>query len=573
MSNAPATTALEARVRAWIADDPDPAARAELTDLLDRGRTAELAERFAGELRFGTAGLRGRLGAGPSRINRATVRRASAGLARYLLDSFPDARDAGVVVGYDARHGSPDLAREAARVIAGAGLCARLMPRATPTPVLAFAVRALSCAAGVMITASHNPAPDNGYKVYAADGAQIVPPGDAEIMAAIDVVDGIAELPLAEPAALDDAIVERYLAAVVPAATGVAPAARELGTVYTPLHGVGRDVLLAAFRRAGFPDPHVVAAQGDPDPDFPTTSRPNPEEEGVLDLALDDARRLGADLVLATDPDADRLAVAIPWPDAPSGWRVLGGDEIGGLLADALISALPDPGRRLLVTTVVSSSLLSRLADAAGACYAETLTGFKWIMHAHDGHPDTQFMFGYEQALGFAVTDVVRDKDGISAALVMAAIASEAKARGTTVGARLDSLAERFGLHATAERSIELSGPDARERLVRTLADLRAAPPVELIGRPVSTVDDLGDGVRRHRDGREEPLHLPRAEVLILRSEDRLRLAVRPSGTEPKLKIYLEAVVAVTPRGVGAARREARETLDALERQALALVA
>ena len=519
---------VRARVARWIADDPDPAARAELRDLLDRGAQAELEERFAHGLSFGTAGLRGRLGAGPSRMNVATVRRATAGLARHLLDDVDGAAAAGVVVGHDARHGSARFAAEAAAVLSGAGLRTLRLPANAPTPLLAFAVRRLGCAAGVMVTASHNPAQDNGYKVYLGDGAQITPPADARIAAAIDAVGPLARVPLGdggEP--LGDAVAGAYLDAIL-AALPASPA-RELRIVYTPLHGVGGALCLAALDRAGFPAPHVVAEQADPDPAFPTAPRPNPEEEGVLDLALAAAVAHGADVVLANDPDADRLAVAIPDDD---GWRRLHGDETGALLADFLLEHCPDPERALLVTTVASSTLLGRMAAAAGARYAETLTGFKWIMRAVAEAPEHTLLLGYEEALGYAVSDIVRDKDGISAALVLAQLAAAERAAGRTLADRLDAIAARHGRHATAPITLVLEGADGLARMRAIMAAVRADPPAALLGRPVTGVDDLLAGARG----------LPRSDVVVLRAE-RARVVIRPSGTEPKLKAYLEVVV------------------------------
>ena len=415
-------------------------------------------------LRFGTAGLRAPMGPGPDRMNRETVRRASAGLAAWVRERGGTS----IVVGFDARHHSAQFARDAAEMFAGAGLQGLLMHHPTPTPVLAFAVRELGADAGVMVTASHNPAGDNGYKVYAADGAQIVAPTDTEISDLIDAAAPDGTLPRGDPKPADPGIVQRYLAAIVPAALRDAPAQRDVRIVYTPVHGVGRDVMLPALAHAGFPVPHVVAAQAQPDPDFPTAPKPNPEEPGVLDLALADARETGADVVLANDPDADRLAVAVPWtgPEARDGWRRLTGDEAGALLADELLRGSADrgedPAQRLLITTVVSSTLLTRQAQAAGARFELTLTGFKWVMHAAARAAPTRLLLGYEQALGYGVTDLVRDKDGISAGLVMAAIAARARSDGTTIQARLDDLARRFGLHATAERDIDLSGAGGR---------------------------------------------------------------------------------------------------------------
>jgi phosphomannomutase len=520
---------LRARVERWIADDPDPAAQAELRALLDAGAGAELEERFAHGLTFGTAGLRGRLGAGPSRMNLATVRRASAGLASHLLDSVPGAATAGIVVGHDARHGSARFAAEAAAVFSGAGLRTLCLPPQSPTPLLAFAVRHLGCAAGVMVTASHNPAPDNGYKVYLGDGAQISPPADSQIATAIDAVGALADVPTGGGGErLAEEVTEAYLEAILAELPAVA--ARALRIVYTPLHGVGGALCLEALDRAGFPPPFVVAEQAQPDPDFPTAPRPNPEEEGVLDLALAAARREDADIVLASDPDADRLAVAIP--AAGGGWRRLHGDETGVLLGDFLLEHAADPGRGLLVTTVASSTLLARMAQAAGARYAETLTGFKWIMRAVAEHPGHRLVLGYEEALGYAVSDVVRDKDGISAALVMAQLAAEEKRAGRTLEQRLDAIAARFGRHATEPITLQFEGAGGAQRMARMMDAVRADPPATLLGRPVTAVDDLRAGARG----------LPPSDVLVIRA-DGARVVIRPSGTEPKLKAYLEVVV------------------------------
>ncbi len=578
-------------VRAWMAEDPDPACQAELRDLLQHDDRAELADRFGDRLRFGTAGLRGELGAGPTRMNVATVRRTTAGLAAYLSRSVPGASGggvrgsgvsgAGVVIGYDARHGSARFADETARVVTGAGLRAFRLPGRLPTPTLAFAVRHLGAAAGVMITASHNPARDNGYKVYLADGAQIVPPADTAISAAIDEVGPLGLVPLGDPGeAVGSEIIADYLRAIIAALPDTD--ARDLTTVYTPLHGVGRDVLLQAFDRAGFAHPHVVASQAEPDPDFPTVARPNPEEPGALDLATAEARRIGADLLIANDPDADRLAVAIPSQREPGGWRVLSGDELGALLGDHLLTRRADPHRALAVTTVVSSSLLGDLARAAGAQYAETLTGFKWIMHEatqrsaaqHSAaqHAETRLVFGYEEALGYAVNDVVRDKDGISAALAIAGLAADSKRHGLSLADRLDDIARRFGLHGTEQFSLELPGHDGQARIGQIMAELRVSPPVELLGHTVHQVDDLAAGVRRFDDGSEEPLSLPRSDVVIWRTREHDRVVARPSGTEPKLKFYLEVVVPVGKKsgeglGLGEARARAAASLTRLRDQ------
>ncbi|MGN6605412.1 MAG: phospho-sugar mutase [Jatrophihabitans sp.] len=513
-----------AEVEAWIADEVDESAAAELQHLLNTGADDELADRFAGPLTFGTAGLRGPLRAGPNGMNRAVVRRAAAGLAAWL---GTDGRAGGVVVvGYDARHGSLDFARDSAAIFAAAGFDARLLPRTLPTPVLAFCVRHLGAAAGVMVTASHNPPQDNGYKVYAADGAQIVPPTDAEIEAAIRAVPSVRGIALAPDGVtvLGEEVVTAYVDAIVGL---VAPGPRDLRIVHTAMHGVGTEIVRAVLARAGFADVRSVPQQADPDPEFPTVSFPNPEEPGALDLALALAADTGADLVIANDPDADRCAAAVPLPDGT--WRPLRGDEVGVLLADAL---LRKGVRGTYATTIVSSSMLGALARAHGVGYAETLTGFKWISRAAD-----DLVYGYEEALGYAVAPgLVRDKDGVSAALLLAELAASLKAAGSSLPQRLDELATEHGRHVTDQVSVRVTVLDEIATLMQRL---RAAPPATLLGAPC-TVEDLlprTDGVRWTADG--------------------ARVVIRPSGTEPKLKAYLEVV---EPGGGGrgaAARRGA----------------
>jgi phosphomannomutase len=499
-----------ADVEAWIADEVDPAAAAELQALLDAGDDAELADRFAAPLEFGTAGLRGPLRAGPNGMNRTVVRRAAAGLAAWLTDH--GRRGAPVVVGFDARYGSHDFARDSAAIFAAAGFDARLLPRVLPTPVLAFAVQHLHAAAGVMVTASHNPPHDNGYKVYADDGAQIVPPTDREIEAAIEAVASAKAIPLDEGAitVLGEEIVTAYVDAI---AGLVEDGPRELRIVHTAMHGVGTRTVRAVLERAGFTNITPVAQQEQPDPDFPTVAFPNPEEPGALDLALALARERNADLVIANDPDADRCAVAVP-TGGEGGWRMLRGDEVGVLLADWLLRL---GLRGTYATTIVSSSMLGALAAKHGVGYAETLTGFKWISRAA---PD--LVFGYEEALGYAVApELVRDKDGISAALRIAELAARLKADGSTLLTRLDELANEYGRYATDQVSVRV---DDLSIIDETMRRLRATPPASLLDQPV-TVEDL----------------LPDADVLRWRWPGG-RVVVRPSGTEPKLKAYLEVV-------------------------------
>jgi phosphomannomutase len=445
------------------------------------------------------------------------------------------------------------FAADAAAVLAGAGHPVRLVDRPAPTPLVAFGVRRLGCCAGVQVTASHNPRRDNGYKVYLGDGAQIIPPADAEIEARIAAVGPLASIvravggdPLITP--VGDELIADYIAGVVDQAlvAGTAgDAARDIAIVYTPLHGVAADVTVDAFERAGFPPLHLVTAQAAPDPDFPTVDKPNPEEPGALDLALDLAAEQDADVVLANDPDGDRLAVAVPVPDEHGGWRVLSGDQIGVLLADWLLEQ-GTGADRLVVTTIVSSSMLGRLAGARGVHFAETLTGFKWIVRPAIDDPGLRFVFGYEEALGSCVGTLVRDKDGISAALAFADLVAAERKRGRSVTDRLDDLSRELGVHVTAQRSIALDeGLDGGAVVDR----LAAAPPPALAGRPVTEVEDLRLGGR-----------LPPTDGIVLRS-DGVRLIVRPSGTEPKLKCYAEVVVPVAPDDdLPAARQQATAT-------------
>ncbi|MFI9648589.1 phospho-sugar mutase [Streptomyces sp. NPDC052040] len=530
---------LIARAQAWLAEDPDAETREELAKLIDAGDHAELAARFGGTLQFGTAGLRGELGAGPMRMNRSVVIRAAAGLAAYLK-----ARGQGdglVVVGYDARHKSADFARDTAAVMTGAGLRAAVLPRPLPTPVLAFAIRHLGAVAGVEVTASHNPPRDNGYKVYLGDGSQIVPPADAGIAAEIDAVTTLTAVPRPDSGweILDEGVLNAYLARTDAVLSVGSP--RTARTVYTAMHGVGRDVLLAAFARAGFPAPELVAEQADPDPDFPTVAFPNPEEPGAMDLAFAKARETEPDLVIANDPDADRCAVAVK---DGSDWRMLRGDEVGALLATHLV-------RRGVTGTfaesIVSSSLLGRIAEKAGLPYEETLTGFKWIARV-DG-----LRYGYEEALGYCVDpEGVRDKDGITAALLITELASVLKAEGRTLLDLLDDIAVEHGLHATDQLSVRVEDLSV---IADAMRRLREEPPTRLAGLPVTRAEDLTRGTDT----------LPPTDGLRY-TLDGARVIVRPSGTEPKLKCYLEVVVPVaTPTDLPTARIRAKDLLAALK--------
>ena len=539
------------RATSWRDDDPDAATRAELDAVIaaaaagDAEAGADLADRFVGMLEFGTAGLRGALGAGPNRMNRSVVIRAAAGLTAYLKETQPHPL---VVIGLDARHNSDVFAADTAAVVVAAGGRAMVLPRPLPTPVLAFAIRHLGADAGVMVTASHNPAQDNGYKVYLGDGSQIVPPSDADIAAHIAEVRHVADVPRARGwTTLNDDLLEAYLDA---AAAVVAPGgARDLRVVHTALHGVGSAVIVAAFARAGFSTPIVVPSQSEPDPDFPTVVFPNPEEPGAIDAALALAAREHADLVLANDPDADRCAVAVPdpaaaTPDNPLGWRMLRGDEVGSLLG-AHILARGVASDDVFANSIVSSRLLAAMAAGAGIRHQETLTGFKWISRV-DG-----LRYGYEEALGYCVDPhQVRDKDGVSAALMLAEMAAGLRTQGRSLLDVLDDLTLTHGVHATDSFAVRV---DDLGVIGTLMARLRQHPPTVLGGVPVSRIDDLSEGSEQ----------LPPTDGLRYDLEDQSRVIVRPSGTEPKLKVYLEVIVPVGPAsGLAAAKVAARGRLD-----------
>ncbi|HUX69560.1 MAG TPA: phospho-sugar mutase [Cellulomonadaceae bacterium] len=593
-------------VRAWVVDDPDPSTADELAALLDlavqapattddphaarqRARVAEaradLADRFSGLLEFGTAGLRGTMGGGPHRMNRAVVIRAAAGIAAFLNGALAgDERRPRIVIGYDARHHSARFAEDTAAVMAAVGIEALLLPSPLPTPVLAHAVRHLDADAGVMVTASHNPAQDNGYKVYlggrvvtdAGRGAQIVPPYDAAIAAEIAQVHSVASVPRATAGwtVLGNDLVEEYIAAVV-ALADAGP--RNLRIILTPLHGVGGRVASTVLRRAGFTDVMLVPEQADPDPDFSTVQFPNPEEPGAIDLALALAYATNADIVLANDPDADRCAVAVRDPRARTyhgadgaraeGWRMLHGDEVGALLGELVASQLAPAGspasvatndRPVLASSIVSSRLLARIAADHGLRHAATLTGFKWISRVEG------MAFGYEEALGYCVApELVRDKDGISAALLIAELAARLKTEGRTLLDVLDDLARRHDLHLTdqlAARFAEL------EQIPATVARIRQSPPTSLGGSPVTSLVDLSTGA----DG------LPATDGLRFVMADDTRVVIRPSGTEPKVKCYLEVIEPLardaSDESVGAARAGARHRLDGLKTELAGLL-
>ncbi|WME21752.1 phospho-sugar mutase [Brachybacterium sp. GU-2] len=525
---------LRARVADWIDDDPDPVTRAVLENLLeqadagDAAAAEEVRDAFSGDLEFGTAGLRGRMAPGPHRMNLAVVSRAARGLADHLTGDLGLEQPL-VVIGFDARHRSEDFARASAEIMTAAGSRVHLLERFGPTPLIAFAVRHLGADAGIVVTASHNPPADNGYKVYLGgrasapdgQGVQIVPPSDAQIAARIAAVGPVREIPRAAGwEVLGEELREDYLAAICALPDPEGP--REVRIVHTAMHGVGTETALAALHRTGFAEVHPVAKQADPDPDFPTVAFPNPEEPGAIDLALELARTLEADVVIANDPDADRCAAAVLDPHLGD-WRMLTGDELGVLLGDHLIRRHGYAGT--VANSVVSSRWLGRIAQAAGLEAATTLTGFKWIARAPG------IVFGYEEAIGYCVLpEVVRDKDGLSAALMVAEMAALARAEGTTLVGRLDELAREHGLFATSQLSLRVT--ELAERDVM-MARLRAEPPAALAGSEVSDVQDLAEGSA-------ETTGLPATDGVLLATADDARVIVRPSGTEPKLKCYIE---------------------------------
>lgn len=547
MSAATDLDALLAAARAWAADDPDPATRAELEDLADRAGSDdaardELADAMSGMLEFGTAGLRGKLGGGPNRMNRAVVIRAAAGLTAYLRTV---ADEPFVVVGYDARTNSDVFAHDTCAVVTGMGGRAVVLPRPLPTPVLAYAIRHLGADAGVMVTASHNPPQDNGYKVYVGDGSQIVPPVDGLIAAEIDRVESVAAVPRADDGwdTLGDDVLEAYLDDVVTVVSPDAP--RELTVVHTALHGVGSETVRRAFLAAGFAEPLPVPSQAEPDPMFPTVSFPNPEEPGAIDAALELAEQTGPDLVVANDPDADRCAVAVP---GPGGWRMLRGDEVGALLGSYVLErgVAQDSPDAVFANSIVSSRLLAAMCRAAGVRHEETLTGFKWIGRVPG------LRYGYEEALGYCVDPGhVRDKDGVSAALLVAELAATLKQQGRTLVDRLDDLARAHGVHATDSFSVRV---EDLSLIGRIMERLRAQSPTTVAGVDVARADDLARG-----DG-----GLPSTEGLRYHLADDSRIIVRPSGTEPKLKVYLEVVEPVTGDDLRGARERAADRLAAV---------
>jgi phosphomannomutase len=512
--------ALIAEVKNWIADDPDPVTAALLQTHLDNEDEVALRLYFNGFLQFGTAGLRGPNGPGPSCMNRAVVGRAAAGIAAYMKARGMTR----VVIGRDARHGSADYANESAEIFSGAGMEVFLLPRALPTPILAYATTALKADVGVMVTASHNPPQDNGYKVYIgpdADGiayasSQIVSPTDGFIAAEIDAITSLKSQPRGDSwTVVDESLISDYVQRT--AALGRKPGSLKI--VYTAMHGVGKETLTKVFKEAGFPDLILVKEQADPDPDFPTVAFPNPEEPGAIDLALATARAHNADLVIANDPDADRCAAAIK--DRDGQWRMLRGDELGVIFGEWIARTAP---QGTFGNSIVSSSILRKISAHYGIDFKEVLTGFKWLAKIED------LAFGYEEAIGYAVdSETVNDKDGISAAIFLAQIASDLAADGKDLNDLLDEVWARHGFHATEQISIRVADMSA---ITKLLANLRSNPPQEIAGRAVESIDDLAAPT----DG------LPPTDGIRLWLSGGVRIIIRPSGTEAKLKCYIEVI-------------------------------
>ncbi len=535
---------LQERVEAWIAGDPDSVTRRELQRLLDAGDTTELEDRMDGTLAFGTAGIRGVVGAGSNRMNRATVIRTTAGLAAHLLDTVDREGTAAplIVVGRDARPSSEAFMEDTIGVLTAAGFAVKYFSAPTPTPLVAYAGLQLGACTSIVITASHNPPADNGYKVYAPNGVQIVSPMDTQIAERIEAVGPANEVPrAADPfgasmaESIDDEMFEQYLRDV---ASSLPPIAgdRGISIVYTPMHGVGGWFVTEAFRRFGFPKVNPVARQFAPDGTFPTVDFPNPEEPGALDLAHELAEAIDADLVIANDPDTDRLAVSVPGPGGV--WRALSGNQIGCLLAEFLLEhGTPHDGAGFVVNSIVSSPLLRTIADTHGVGYERTLTGFKWIWNAALDLADSgtgSLILGYEEALGYSVGTTVRDKDGISASLAFGILAAEAHSSGRTVFDRIGDLYERYGVWTSTQVSLRMDTPDGAERIATAMDHLRSAPPTTLAGFDIVDTTDYLDGAE------QRPRYLGASNLMELDLGESGRVLARPSGTEPKLKIYVD---------------------------------
>lgn len=558
------------KARSWIAQDPDADTRRELESLIDLGDVAALEERFNGTLQFGTAGLRGLLGAGPTRMNRVTVARTTAGLCAWLRQEVPDVASRGICVGRDARVNSDVFEREVVEVATGAGIPIWVFSDVVPTPVLAFAVLECRAAGGVMITASHNPPGYSGYKVYWENGAQIIPPNDrgiAEKIAGSPTADRIPRISVEDARQRGlvreaDSVRNSYVARIAAEVTR-SGAEHEIRIAYTALHGVAEDTFRQVLHRAGFEDVHSVDDQAVPDGRFPTVKFPNPEEPGAMDHVLALGQRVGADLAIANDPDGDRVAVAVR---GDRGFELLSGNDIGILLADDLLGRNPKTVKPVVISTVVSSPMLGLVAAAHGARWEQTLTGHKWIQNralelAREG---SVCLFGYEEALGYAPSPAVRDKDGISSALLIVDMAARHKAHNQTLLDVRDGLWRQHGFFADRQISVRFEGADAQAQMKAVVERYRETPPTEIGGQRVLRMLDLERQVQWTPAGVTSFAELAPSNVLIFELEGGHRAMLRPSGTEPKLKYYFYAAAPANTRGDLAESK--RQALDVLER-------
>ncbi len=536
---------MNSQVTHWLARDPDPKTRQELQQLIDTQQDAQIAERFQSRLEFGTAGLRGKVGCGPNRMNRLVIQETAAGLGHYLIAQLPDAQNRGVVIGYDGRPDSKQFAHDTASVLTSLGIKTYLTYQVAATPIVAFGVRHFNAAAAVVVTASHNPPEYNGFKVYWENGAQIIPPHDAGIAACIDQAaqQAIPYLALEQAEQqgllhwLRDEYYQTYRKTI-----GASPLLQHhtkpqaLSLAYTAMHGVGANMAETLLADVGFTHVSSVKEQREPDGTFPTVNFPNPEEAGAMDMVMALAKKVGAQLACANDPDADRFAVAARKADGD--YQMLTGDQVGSLFGHYLLSQT-DARRQLVGNTIVSSSLLSKIAAAHGARYYQTLTGFKWLTNVamQEQTEQHQFLFAYEEALGYTIGSTVWDKDGLSALVAFAQLAAELNAQGKTVWDQLEALYRQHGLHVNAQRSIALdpNSPPVGDKL-------RTTPPTDIAGRKVLIVEDFKLARRTFADGKTETITLPTSDVLIYHLDGGARVIVRPSGTEPKLKCYYEVV-------------------------------